>query len=172
MNEEHSLLYGSLSINGGAVRRSTLGVPMGYRAQLCFVYIWVGVCLTVAIYCSCPWSRGIAAVVYSSTLHHCPSLLLYFCYFLYTYLHTHTLFILWSPYEWLLWMDVVTVGTADVLIPSMCGKTHTHTHAHSHLAVCSLAYILSLSSPRPHVPLTHNALLPPRPGSISHAWCQ
>lgn len=94
---------------------------------------------------------------------------------LFFYTHTfQSLESLWMNCEpWLRWMSLVTVGTADVLVPPTCSGAHTRTHAVSHLAVCSLAYILLSRLPlRPHAPLTHNALLPPRPGSISHAWCQ
>lgn len=87
--------------------------------------------------------------------------------------HTHTCFSLWSHYEWTMNRD----WGGCYCGASRCAcfyhiQRYTHAHTNSHLAVFSLAYILSLSSPRPHVPLTHNALLPPRPESISHSWCQ
>lgn len=75
---------------------------------------------------------------------------------------------------WLIWMLLVTVGTADVLVPRTCNDTHTHLHTHthySHLAACSLAYILSPVFPKATHPTYHNALLPPTQGSICHCWC-
>lgn len=80
------------------------------------------------------------------------------CWIFVAYTHWHTYsdtdFSVLVNEPWLMWMLLVTVGTADVLVPRTCNDTHTLAHTHPRLTPGNM--LISLHSvscvPQGHMP--------------------